>query len=53
MCVCDVQDVGEVEEVGVFAELETGAVCVVDVEYWREDLDVAFAEDAGGAEGAG
>jgi len=38
MRVCDVTDVGEVEEVGVFAELEAGFVGMVHVEDWREDL---------------
>jgi hypothetical protein len=49
--VCDVADVGEVEEVGIFAELEPGLVGVVDVEDWGEDLDVAFAKYTGGADG--
>lgn len=50
---CDVDDVREVEEVGVVAELEARAVRVVDVEDRGQDLHVAFAEDACGADGAG
>jgi len=49
----DVADVCEVEEVGVGTELEAGFSCAVDIEDWREDLNVAFAEDTGGAEGDG
>lgn len=53
MCVCDVQHVGEVEEVCVVAELETSFVVALDVDYGREELYVAFAEDAGWTQGAG
>ncbi len=53
MCIGDVAHIGEVEHVCVGAELEPGFVGVIDVYYWGEDLDVALAEDASGAEGAG
>lgn len=49
----DVLDVGEVEEVLVGAELETGLVGAVDVDQVREDLHVGWAEDACGADGEG
>lgn len=49
----DVADIGEVEEVGVGTELETGLVVEVDGDDGGEDLDVAFAEDTCGAEGGG
>jgi hypothetical protein len=51
--VCDVLDVGEVEEVVVVAELEAGFVGCVGGEGPRDQLHVTFAEDGGGADGAG
>ena len=48
-----VGDVGEVEEVVVGADLEVGAAGADHVEHGREDLDIAGAEEAGGADGAG
>lgn len=49
----DVADVGEVEDVGVVAELDVRLVVVVGAEEAGEGLDVALAEDARGAEGGG
>lgn len=49
----DVYDVGEVKEVGVVTKLETSAVRVMHIEDRGQDLHVAFAKDAGGADGAG
>lgn len=49
----DVCVVGEVEEVAVRAELEFGAAAVVGFDHAGEDGDVAYADDAGGADGAG
>lgn len=49
----DVAHVGEVEEVVVRAELEFGLALLVGGEHVCGDLGVAFAEDAGGAEGQG
>ncbi len=54
MRVCDVEHVGEVKEVVVLAELEAGFVgWEVGGERAGDGLHVAFAEDGGGAEGAG
>lgn len=53
VCVGDVADVCEVEEVGVVAELDVGFVGLVGFYEAVEGLDVAFAEDAGGTEGRG
>jgi hypothetical protein len=47
----DVLDVGEVEEILVGPELETGLGSVIDVYDGWEDLDVAGAEDPCWAEG--
>lgn len=49
----DVADVGEVEDVGVVAELDVRLVVVVGAEEAGQRLDVALAEDARGAEGGG
>lgn len=49
----DVADVGEVEDVGVVAELDVRLVVVVGAQEAGERLDVALAEDARGAEGGG
>ena len=49
----DVADVGEVEDVGVVAELDVGLAGAVGAQEAGEGLGVAFAEDAGGAEGRG
>lgn len=46
-----VADIGEVEEVRVLTELEARLVGVVDVQDGRENLHIAFAKDAGGADG--
>ena len=51
--VCDVLDVGEVEEVGVLADLELGLSFAVCAYHLREQLYVAFAEDTSGTDGAG
>ena len=51
MSVRDVADVGEVEEGFVVADLEDVFAVVVDLEEAEEHLDVAFAEDAGWADG--
>jgi hypothetical protein len=51
--VCDVADVGEVEEVLVGAELEIGLGGQGNFGHAGEGLGVAFAEDACGADGAG
>jgi len=48
-----VPDVGEVEEVVIVAELEAGFVGSVGGERAGDHLHVAFAEDGGGADGAG
>lgn len=53
MGVCDVAHIGEVEEVVVVAELETRFVGCVSRQCAGDDLHVAFAEDGGGADGAG
>jgi len=49
----DVADVGEVEDVGVITKLKASFAGGIDVDHWREELDVAFAEDAGRTEGGG
>lgn len=49
----DVADVGEVEEVEVVAELDVGLAGAEGAQQAGEDLDVALAEDAGGADGGG
>lgn len=51
--VCGVADVGEVEEVGVGAELEGGLALGEGFHHAGDELEVAFAEDAGGADGGG
>lgn len=43
----NVTDVGKVEDVGVVAELDVGFAGVVGAQEAGEELDVAFAEDAG------
>lgn len=48
-----VADVCEIEEVVVVADLEFGLAFAVGGYHFGEKLDVAFAEDAGGADGAG
>ncbi len=48
-----VADVGEVEEVGVGAELEGGLALGEGFHHAGDELEVAFAEDAGGADGGG
>ena len=53
MSVCDVLNVREVEHVVVFTDLELGLSCLVRVDYLREQLYIAFAEDTGRADGAG
>lgn len=47
----DVADVGEVEEVLVVADLDVGLAATVGAEQSREQLGVALAEDARGANG--
>jgi len=49
----DVAYVGEVEEVGVVAELVFRAAAAQDVEHVRDHLHVVLAEHGGGAEGGG
>lgn len=46
-----VADVGEVKEVGVGAELEGGLALGEGFHHARDELEVAFAEDASGADG--
>ena len=53
VCMGYVEHVGEVKEVVVGAELEAGFVGAVDVDYGRDQLHVAFAEDSCGSEGDG
>jgi energy-converting hydrogenase Eha subunit C len=53
MGVCDVAHVSEIEKVIVVTELEAGFVCCVGGEGAGDYLRVAFAEDGGGADGAG
>lgn len=48
----DVLDVREVEEVGVVPHLELGLALLVRADHGREQLDVALAEDARGADRA-
>ena len=53
MCVGDVANVGEIEEVGVVAELESVFASDIGVVDIGHVLRIAFAEDACGAEGEG
>ena len=53
VCVGDVTDVGEVEEVVVVAELEFRLTFGIGAQHAGDHLHVAFAEDASGAEGDG
>jgi len=53
VAVCDILDVGEVEQVGVLADLELGLSFAVCAYHLREQLYVAFAEDTSGTDGAG
>ncbi len=53
MGVRDVAHVGEIEYVGVITELKASFSGGVDVDHWREELDIAFAKDAGRTEGGG
>ena len=46
-----VTDVGVVEEVAVVADLETRQALFVGGDHGGNELDVAFAEDTGGADG--
>jgi hypothetical protein len=50
VCMCNVSDVGKVEEVGVVAQLKPGFLISVYFHHWRDQLHVAFAEDSCGAE---
>lgn len=49
----NVADIGIVEEVVVFAELEICTPVLKDFHYVGDHLDVAFAEDGGRTNGAG
>lgn len=51
VCVGDVANIGEVEDVCVVADLNLVLGGLVGVVEAGEGLDVTFAEDAGGAEG--
>lgn len=53
MCVRYVAYVGEIEEVGIVAELEFGLARFGGFDHGREELDVAFAEDGSRADCAG
>lgn len=49
----NVARVGEVEQVVIGTDLEVVFALGEDVEIGGDELDVAFAEEAGGADGAG
>ena len=52
MAVCDVADIGEVEEIVVIADLELGLAFAIRRDHLGKDLDVAFADNACRADGA-
>ena len=51
--VCNICVVGEVEEIAVRSELEFCSAAIVGFDHAREDGGVSYANDAGGANGAG
>ena len=53
MPMCDIFDVGEVEQVVVVAQLEARAGSVVDIDDRGQQLSVTGAEDCGRTDGDG
>lgn len=52
MAVCDIADIGKVEHVVVVADLELGLALAIRRHHLWQELDIAFAKDAGGSDRA-